>query len=621
MSDDEAKARRDAVAQAVLDSWGSAFAAMSSGNGGVGMFSGWQNRVTGLGMPGADKSVHSHYLAADPTNTQENQEIWRGDPMGRRIVETIPNEMLREGFRIVIEGDVPNAKELQKDITAFWEDLGLSQALWLALCYERAYGGGAILMGVNDLQTMNLPLDLTKAHTFDWLTVVEPIELQAIRWQTDPQQRDFGMPSMYRLNPITPGGAKLYGVEVHNSRVVVFPGIRVSRRQVTTQAGWGDAILTSCIAPLRDFRTAHQAAAVLANDFSQSVFKMKGLSEIISMDKDKELVNRMRAMDISRSVVRAVLIDADEEFERKSTPLTGLPDLLDRFSTILAAAADMPLTLLMGQSPAGLNATGESDIRFFYDRVKAMQQRRLRPAVEQIVRVIMAVLEMNEPDSWSIQFAPLWQPTELEQSQARFTQSQTDEKYITLSVISSDEVRRSRFGGDQYTYDTQLDAGVTELATQPLGEEGAPKYPDLAPQTTAPPTDPTIPEESAYSNDPSKVVLTAETPTGEDVESVEPVPSPAGAKIPVRERFRARPTVRPTSDEFDTSDLHEDLMHTDDLANDYITRLDRIQRRGEKYYIMTEDGSKQLGGPYDSEKQANDRLGEIEYFKSQEGKS
>lgn len=45
-----------------------------------------------------------------------------------------------------------------------------------------------------------------------------------------------------------------------------------------------------------------------------------------------------------------------------------------------------------------------------------------------------------------------------------------------------------------------------------------------------------------------------------------------------------------------------------------------IVKNGTKYYVKTEDGSKTLGGPYESHEQAAKRLAQIEYFKHKKSK-
>jgi phage-related protein (TIGR01555 family) len=214
---------------------------------------------------------------------------------------------------------------------------------------------------------------------------------------------------------------------------------------------------------MRDFEAACTSAGVLVVDFAQAVYKMTGLAELIAQGKDQQVVSRMRVVEESRSSARAIMIDAAEDFERKATPITGLPELLDRFSTRLAAAADMPLTLLMGQSPGGLNATGESDIRFFYDRIRAAQERTLREPIERVCKILFRALGITEPESWSIHFRPLWQPTDAEQATARYTQAQTDQIYITNGVVSAEEIALARFGSEDGSFATVIDFKAREL--------------------------------------------------------------------------------------------------------------------------------------------------------------
>lgn len=467
---------------------------------------GWASALLGYNTA-KDKRTYTTFQAPQ-TNWVENLEMWRGDDLAGRIVETIPNEMMRQGWELCVEGE--DGKDISSDVMQLLEDLGCDDKLWTALCCERALGGAGVLLGGNDLRGFSSPLDLTKLKELNFLEVFEPSELPAEQWQRDPTKRGFGSPLTYRLNPMASGGASRQGEVIHESRLLLFPGIRVSRRQVTTQAGWGDAVLTRCRETLRDFQTTWTAAGLLAADFAQSVWKIKGLAEIIALDQDKALQTRIAMMELARSSVRATVIDGEaEEFERKSTPITGLPELLDRFATRLAAAADMPVTLLMGQSPAGLNATGESDIRTFYDRIKSMQHRKLRPALEKLCRAAFSVLGYEEPEDWYIEFHPLWQPTEQEMAQTRLTQASVDSIYVgQLGILGAEEVRKARFGGRKWSGNTQVDPDSPLPEPEPgddysqlMGGEGGGPPPDAPPPS---------PEEGALPDEEKAKTIDAE---------------------------------------------------------------------------------------------------------------
>lgn len=415
---------------------------------------GYQNTLTGLNTD-RDKRTSTSFVAPALSQSQA-AELWEGNDLAARIVETWPSEMLREGYDIHVSED---KGEVAEKVEERMRELGVNDALWRAMSFENAYGGGAVLVGANDGRELNQPLDVERVSKIEFLLDLEPDELTPWQWTTEIGP-EFSKPELWRMNPLSEGGVRgaKFGELVHSSRLILFRGIRVSRRRTRgTQAGWGASRLSRASVILRDHGITWSSAAALVQDFAQAVLKIKGLAELFATNKKEVIRNRMEALDMARSVLRVLLLDADEDFERKPTPLTGLPDLLDRFSTRLAAAADMPLTLLMGQSPAGLNATGESDIRFFYDRVRNRQGRVLKAPVERMARLVMSELGIPEPDEWSVKFRPLWQQSDKEVAETRKLVTESDVMNVQAGILSPDEVARSHYGGDGYSMEIKID--------------------------------------------------------------------------------------------------------------------------------------------------------------------
>lgn len=480
------------------------------------------NQETGLGIAGKDKTLGTQF-GLDLVDSECALLMWRGDPIAARLVEVPPNEALRQGFELLIgDDDQPepftppkpepvtqaapgkvappkatktdadrafakrhpsayaritrkaitrqrmdagDAKPLQESITKQINDLQLAAAIKEAMCYERAGGGGAIFIGANDFTTdLRVPLDLKKVRSLDYLTPLEGREIIPLYYYNDPMKPKFGLAAIYQLVPFVVGSPvdPSYSprvTQIHESRLLTFPGIRCTRRLLqTSTTGWGDNIFTRVNRALRGFNTGNQSAEILLSDFAQAVYKIKGLAALIARDPQNALIESMMNIELGRSIARAVVIDEDESFERQSTTMAGYPETLDRLALNLAAAADMPMTLLMGQSPAGLNATGASDIRFFYDRTASVQTLRIAPLILRIVEILLACAG-EDPDkvNHSVKFNPLWQPTEKEIADAHFAQAQTDAIYITNSVVSPEEIALSRFGGDTYSYETRVD--------------------------------------------------------------------------------------------------------------------------------------------------------------------
>jgi phage-related protein (TIGR01555 family) len=483
---------------------------------------GWLNQTTGMGVRGRDKAMDTEFCP-EVVTWVNGQSIWKGDPIGARIVEVIPSEATRQGFELCIgdddspdrytppepkaiaqtntlpskppagrvatkdvlewarkhpsaferryrargarpHRDAGDAKPLQEAVSKRLEDLKALAKIKECMCHERADGGAAMLIGANDYTTdLRQPLDLKRVRGVNFLTPLEAVEITPLYYYNDPFAPRFGEAAIYQLVPYTIGSPVAPDVsprvtQIHESRLLIFPGVRVTRRSTqTAAAGWGDSVFTRVLRALRAFNTGHQNAETLLSDFAQAVYKIKGLAELITKNPNA-LTDSMMNVELGRSIARAVVIDAEEEFERKSTSLAGYADVLDRLAMWLAAVADMPLTLLMGQSPAGMNATGASDIRFFYDRAASVQHLRVAPPVMRLTEILLASMG-EDPDkiNHSIKFKPLWQPTEKEIAEAHFTQAQADAVYLDREVCSPEEIALSRFGGDQYSFETRID--------------------------------------------------------------------------------------------------------------------------------------------------------------------
>jgi len=429
---------------------------------------GWQSALLGVGTQERDPRTAVRFGLA-PVTDVEAADLWRGNDIAKKVIEVIPGEMLRAGGELRMQD-----KAVAEKLTAFCEDLEVDAKLQRAEEFQRAYGGAAIMPYCNDgAADLREPLREQNIMEIEHLTVFEPRELSPATYYDDPRDRKYGEPMTYRLHPIAGRGAAMMQ-EIHESRLIIWPGIRVTRDQPTgTLAGWGDSVLTSMNGVLRDFGLSWEAAAILMTDFAQAVVKVQNLSQIFATDNDKAFYKKMQSMAMSRSVLRMLVLDSNEEYERKATPMTGLPELLDRFATRLAAAADMPVTRLFGQSPAGLNATGESDTRFFYDTI-GRHQKGLRPRHERLLRLIMlarnAPTRGKEPDLWSVEYCPLYQPSDKERADARLVQAQSDQIYIQSGVLSPEEVALARFGGDGYSFETQVDFAARALLDAPEGD-------------------------------------------------------------------------------------------------------------------------------------------------------
>lgn len=456
---------------------------------------GWVSESTGIGDPNWDKRL-SHRMRAPILTYQDAIEMWRADDLAKRAIEAPIEDCFRQGFEMVI-ADEGKFDDLKEQIEEQLEALQFTHLLKRAKCIERALGGAAILIGANDHRPLDQPLDVENIASIDWLTVLEPIEIHPVDWYSDPAASKYGEVEYYQLTAFsTYGSTANVGswnerlpppttLRIHESRLLVFGGIKVSRYQIHNNVAgslWGDSKLTSLIEVLRDFNVAWHAAGLLAVDFGQPVISVDNLMLLVAKNP-ADFQARMRALDHGRSSARAIMIDAKKEkFERQSTTLTGLPELLNGLSARLAAAVDMPLTLLMGMSPTGIGNEGTADVRFYYDRIKGKQSSEFEPLIRNFVKMLMSTIRKRKlPKKWCIKFHELWQMTETERAEARLTQARTDSLYLKGGVVTPDEVRKSRFSGS-YSFETQINEHKKApgfITPPPPGTPGSPKNPDV----------------------------------------------------------------------------------------------------------------------------------------------
>lgn len=423
---------------------------------------GWASALTGIGDSNRDKRM-SHGFVAPMLTYTDVIELWRGDDIARRAIEAVPRECLREGYELTIS-DEGKFDDLKDEVEQKMLDLKVNENIFKAFCCERAYGGAAILIGANDGRALDVPMEAENVRSIDWLKVLEPIELQPYKHYSDPTKAKYGEISHYQLtqNPTkTAMGDDMRPLVprvIHESRLIVFPGLKVSEYQsgnnMTNQA-WGDSSLIALVEVLRDFNVAWHGAGIIATDFAQPVLSMENLMQLVAKEPTK-VAARTLALEMQRSNARAVLIDTKEKYERQSTSIAGLPDLLNQLSMRLSAAIDMPLSLLMGQTP-GLGQDSSSDVRFYYDRIRGTQKEKIGPILRKLMSIIMRTIRQRKlPKRWSVRFNPLWQLTDQEKAEARLAQARVDSMYIKMGAVTCDEIRISRFGGE-YSWDTQIE--------------------------------------------------------------------------------------------------------------------------------------------------------------------
>jgi phage-related protein (TIGR01555 family) len=423
------------------------------------------NTLTGLGVAAHDKVTAARFRHGSRLSDPTLAAMFNCDDMAARIVEVFPDEGLRMGWTLNVEADgidAERATQIAADTHQWLEqNLFLTKRLGDGWTWGRLFGLGGLWPTLDEGEDVDQsePLDPTRVRRIMSLVPFTLREVSVLRFYDDATHPKFGEPELYMIQPTS--GHSGPTITIHESRLIVFGGARTMPRDRSIGRGADFSVLQRPHDVLRQFGISFQALTHLIQDASQGVFKMRGLIDALAGDQGDDVRTRMEMVDMGRSVARAVLLDAEgEDFTRTTPNLTGYPPALQVIMQRLAGAAKMPVTVLMGMSPAGMNATGESDRLIFAGTVEAERERVLTPRLIEIVKLAFMSTDGPTggfvPASWSIGYPSLVVMSEADRATVRKTVAETDQIYVNIGVLTPEEIAVNRFTGD-FSMETTID--------------------------------------------------------------------------------------------------------------------------------------------------------------------
>ena len=362
---------------------------------------GLANALSGLSTE-RDKAAHSYY--AEPTlDPTQLVNAYRGSWMARKIVDIPALDSCRNWRAWQASQDQIELIEAEE------KRLNVRGKVLDARKKARLFGGAAIYMDFGDDASKQLPLDRVKKAGIRFLTVFSARQLVPGELETDPLSEFFGLPKEFTIAGGSNGQAR-----IHPSRLVIFVGAEMPDRDITSSTyGWGDSVLVSVMDAVKRAESAAANVNSLIFEANVDVISIEGLAEILKApggeDKVRELI---RLNTEAKSNLRALVLDAKNKYDRKAVGFGTLPDLMDRFDQHAAGAADIPMTRFMGMSPGGMNSTGESDLRNYYDRISAGQTLEMGPAMHGLDEALIRSATGARDEAVHYEWNPLWQLSE-----------------------------------------------------------------------------------------------------------------------------------------------------------------------------------------------------------------
>ena len=167
------------------------------------------------------------------------------------------------------------------------------------------------------------------------------------------------------------------------------------------------------------------------------ILKIKGLAEALSrcdtteeMQKTLEkLVLQASATVTGANTFQPVVIDSEEDLERKGGNHTGAADIVRELKALFAAATRIPVTKLFGEQAKGLANGGEADLTNYYDSCASYRERRATSLLNWMDKVAAPTTRT----AWD--YAPLWQLTDFAQAEVVAKEAETDMRYATIPGV------------------------------------------------------------------------------------------------------------------------------------------------------------------------------------------
>jgi phage-related protein (TIGR01555 family) len=357
----------------------------------------------------------------------------------RQPVETTAKEMTRKWITLKSNGKGDKSERIG-EIEDEFRRFNVQELFRKAATHDGFYGLGQIFIDIRGQEKeMDLPLELTsktiEKDSLRGFTNIEPMWVSPIAWNSnDATKPDFYVPDSWMV----------LGKRVHSTRLLSF----ISREVpdiIKPAYNFGGISLTQLIEPYvsRWLKTVDAVNRLISN-FSV-ILLQTDMAAVLSGGDDgdyQNLIARLKFFTQERNNQGVFLTDKEREvLEQLAVPLSGLSELQAQAQEHMAAPTHLPLVVLTGITPAGLNASSESEMEVFHDWIHSQQEALFRPHLDKILRLIQLNRWGNVDDDITYEFVQLKELDGEAAARVRKMAADADVAFIGAGVVDAHEVR------------------------------------------------------------------------------------------------------------------------------------------------------------------------------------
>lgn len=374
----------------------------------------FQNELArlGMGLPNHMSST-SYPLTRLTRDYNLLSALYRNNWIIKKIINTVPDDMCKNWFSITADLTPEQTDRIKK----VEEKTKVQEKMTEALYWGRLFGGAAAIMvisGHEDILDQPLKLEDVGPNSFKGLMVVDRWSgifpsLEIIEDFNDP---DFGLPEFYEVQD---ANTKKSIQKIHHSRVIRCVGRKLPFWESQAEIHWGASEVEHVFEEVTKRDNTSWNIAALIFQANLLVNKVQGMDQMMAMgdiEAQQQMYQIKAAQNQMRSSQGMMIIGDQEELTSLQYSFSGINEVYQSFMHDVSGACEIPVTRLFGRSPAGMNATGESDEQSYYDMVAQQQNTVLRPRVSKLYPVIFMSEFGVVPKDLGYKFNPIKTPSD-----------------------------------------------------------------------------------------------------------------------------------------------------------------------------------------------------------------
>ncbi len=367
-------------------------------------------------------------------------------PEYRLIIETIAGEMTREWVELKSVAEDDKTDKIRK-INDEMKRLKVREVFRAAAIGDGSFGRGHIFIDTGDTdnsEELAMPIgdgrnELSRQKVekggLKGLLNLEAMWAYPLTYNaTNPLKADWYRPEKWLA----------MGNTVHRTRLLTVIG-RPVPDLLKPSYSFGGISLSQLVKPyVENWLRTRQSVSDLIHSFSILALKTNLDTSLSPESAGPDLENRADLFTLYRDNKGLLLLDKEkEDLVNISIPLSTLDELQAQAQEHMASISHIPLVILLGLSPHGLNATAEPEIRAFYAWVKAFQALLFGDALDTVLGFIQLSLFGEVDPDIVYEWKDLWQLDAAGKAAIQKTKADTRAVDLDSGTIIPEEARKA----------------------------------------------------------------------------------------------------------------------------------------------------------------------------------